>query len=664
MSAPRAVRVLATVFALAGALAARPIPSSAADPAAGTLREEGTRARLPRPPAPIVAALPAGADVERYLNIRSAGMPDWSASGRRLAFRTAITGQNQVWMVDRAGAWPTQVTFGTEPVGAFAWSPVDDDRLIFSRDVGGNERRQLYLADVATGAVRRLTTRDDVIHNWGGWSRDGRRIAYTANERNQAFFDVYVMDVESGVARRILERDGAMYGSGFTPDGTHYLAAEIRSSQDMDLWLLDADGTPAPRRLTPEDNAAAYGDAAWMPDGKSLLLMGNRDREFASRARLDVATGGLAYADSLAWDLEELALSDDGRMLATVVNEDGRGRLVVRDLRLRSADQAIRLPELPDGTVTDPVWSRDGTRLAFALSGPQHPSDVWVFDRTASTVTRWTDSWTAGIPRATFAASRLVHFDSFDGTRIAGFLYLPPGTSGPVPIVFSVHGGPEEQAKAVFSPLIQYFVQRGFGVYQPNVRGSTGYGRSFARLDDVGKRLDSVKDLTAAAQWLVAQGIAEPGRIAVSGGSYGGYMTLAALAFDPGTWACGVDIVGISDLRTFIANTGAWRRNLRAAEYGDPDKDGAAMDAASPIHRVADIRAPLMVIQGANDPRVPQSEADQMVAALRARGVTVDYLLYPDEGHGLAKLPNRITAYTKMADFFTTHLKPAVSATP
>jgi dipeptidyl aminopeptidase/acylaminoacyl peptidase len=640
---------------LVAALSLVPALALAADPAPGSLRKEGTQVRLPKPPGSLAAVV--APSVERYLNIRSAVTPELSASGRRLAFRTAITGQNQVWMIDRPGAWPTQVTFGTEPIGSFTWSPVDDDRMIFTRDVGGNERRQLYLADVATGDVRRLTTRDDVIHNWGGWSRDGRRITYSSNERNQAFFDVYVMDVESGVARRVLERDGSNYSAGFSPDGARVLVADLKTPSDVDLWLVDAEGTAAPRRLTPEGQRARYSDSAWMPDGASLWVTTDRGREFMSLARIDVATGVLAFRDSLSWDIADLALSEDGRMLATVVNEDGRGRLVVRDLRLRSADQAVPVPELPDGTVSDLAWSRDGTRLAFALSGPQHPSDAWVFDRTTKTVTRWTDSWTAGIPRESFVGSRVVHFDSFDGTRIAGFLYLPPGAAGrPVPILFNVHGGPESQAEAVFSPLIQYFVQRGFGVYSPNVRGSTGYGKSFAHLDDVGKRLDSVRDLASAAEWLVAQGIAEPGRIAVSGGSYGGYMTLAALAFHPEVWACGVDIVGISNLRTFIANTGAWRQSLRAAEYGDPEKDGAAMDAASPIHKVADIRAPLMVIQGANDPRVPQSEADQMVEAMRARGATVEYLLYPDEGHGLAKLPNRITAYTKMADFLAAHL--------
>ncbi len=647
------------VLRLVALLSLVPALALAADPAPGSLRAEGSRPRIPKPPGAVVAA--SAPSVERYLNIRSAITPELSASGKRLAFRTGITGQNQVWMLDRAGGWPTQVTFGTEPVGSFSWSPVEEDVLIFTRDIGGNERRQLYLANVASGDVRRLTTRDDVIHNWGGWSRDGRRITYSSNERNQAFFDVYVMDVGTGVAKRVLERDGANYSAGFSPDGTHVLVADVKTPSDTDLWLVDADGAAAPRRLTPEGRPARYSDGEWTPDGAGLWVVTDRDREFMSLARIDAATGALAFRDSLAWDIEDLALSDDGRMLATVVNEDGRGRLVVRDLRLRSADQSIRLPELPDGTVSDLAWSRDGARLTFSLSGPQHPSDAWVFDRATNTVTRWTDSWTAGIPRESFVGSRLVHFDSFDGTRIAGFLYLPPGAEGrPVPIVFSVHGGPEEQAKAVFSPLIQYFVQRGLGVYQPNVRGSTGYGKSFSHLDDVGKRLDSVRDLAAAADWLVAQGIAEKGRIAVSGGSYGGYMTLAALAFHPDKWACGVDIVGISNLRTFIANTGAWRRNLRTPEYGDPDKDGAVMDAASPIHRVADIRAPLMVIQGANDPRVPQSEADQMVEAMRARGATVEYLLYPDEGHGLAKLPNRISAYTKMADFYAEHLlRPA-----
>ncbi len=662
------MRTVLLALLLASALPACAASAPAADPnaAPGSLREEGSRARIPRPPGAITASADAPS-VERYLNIRSALTPAFSASGRKLAFRTAITGQNQVWMLEKAGGWPVQLTFGNEPVSGFAWSPVDDDRLVFFRDVGGNERRQIHLLDVATGETRRLTSRDDVIHTFGGWSMDGRFLAWSSNERQQAAFDLYVMELATGRVRRILERDATLVGMGFAPDGKSYLAGLVHTPSWVDLWLVDLADTAAVRRLTPEGVQAKVTGASFTPDGKTVRIVTDRDREFLNRATIDRASGAFAYADSLAWDVETTATTDDGRFLAVVVNENGRGRLGVQDLRARSADRRVALPTLPDGTVSALAWSKDGTKLAFALSGPQHPSDVWVWDRGTNTMTRWTDSWTGGVPRASFVGSRLVEFDSFDGTRIAGYLYLPPGAEGkPVPVVFSVHGGPEEQSQATFSPLVQYFVRRGLGVYLPNVRGSTGYGKAFTKLDDVGKRLDSVRDLDAAAAWLVAQGIADPARIAVSGGSYGGYMTLAALAFHPDRFACGVSIVGISNLRTVLASTGAWRRHLRAAEYGDPEKDGAAIDAVSPIHRVDAIRSPLLVIQGANDPRVPQSESDQMVEALRKRGAPVEYLLYPDEGHGLAKLPNRITGYTRMADFFAEHLlaPPRADATP
>ncbi len=633
---------------------------------AQSMRSRATQVTLPKPPVP----QPVTAErfeVERYLNIRAATDPDLSPSGATVAFLTNVTGQNQVWRIPATGGWPDQVTFGQEPVSNYAWSPVSEDRIVFSRDVGGNERRQLHLADVATGSVRRLTTTDDAIHNWGGWSRDGRRIAFTSNARNQAFFDLYVMDVETGASTIVWQRDGSLFGGGFSPDGRSYLAVEFSSTSNQDLYLIDLSGGSEPALLTPHEGNARYGQLRWMPDSKGFWLVSDEGREFLNPAFYDVAQRRMTFRDSLDWDVESLALSDDGRYLACIVNQDGYGRLWLKDLRRRSATQAIPSPVLPDGVVQEPVFARDGSKLAFRLHGPQNPSDIWLYDLKSRTARQITHASTAGIPRETFMPSELVHYPTSDGRTISGFLYRPPDAAGrPVPIVINVHGGPEEQSQATFSALTQYFVRRGFGVFYPNVRGSTGYGKSFSDLDDVGKRLDSVRDLAEGAEWLMAQGYALPGRVAVTGGSYGGYMTLAALAFHPDLWACGVDLVGISNLRTFLANTGSWRRAIRAAEYGDPERDGAVLDAASPIHKVGNIKAPLMVIQGANDPRVPQSEADQMVEAIREAGGSVEYLLFPDEGHGLARLPNRIKGYTQMADFLEKHLlaPPAAAKTP
>ncbi|MGH7726377.1 MAG: S9 family peptidase [Candidatus Eiseniibacteriota bacterium] len=649
------------VRAAAGVVVACAVALSGSTPVvAQSMKARATQVKLPKTPVPQSASASSERfDVERYLNIREARSPDLSPSGASVAFLTNITGTNQVWRIAATGGWPEQVTFGSEPVDNVMWSPVSEDRLIFSRDVGGNERRQFLLADLATGSERRLTTRDDVIHNWGGWSRDGKRIAYTSNERNQAYFDLYVMDVETATPKLVWQRDGSLFGGGFSPDGRRYLVLEFSTPSNQNVYLADLEAGGEPVLLTPHEGNARYTQLRWAADGRGFWLVSDEGREFLNPAYYDLSTRKMSFRDTIEWDVERLTLSDDGRYLAWVVNEDGYGRLHLKDLRLRSATQAIPVPELPDGVIFEPVFARDGSKLAFRLSGPTSPSNVWIYDLKLKKARQLTQSSTAGIPAGTFVRSTLLRYPTSDGKQISGFFYRPLDAGNrPVSVVITVHGGPESQSEATFSGLTQYYVNRGFGVFYPNVRGSTGYGKAFTHLDDVEKRLDSVRDLAEGAKWLVEQGYALPGRVAVTGGSYGGYMTLAALAFHPDLWACGVDVVGISNLRTFIANTGSWRQSLRAAEYGDPEKDGAAMDAASPIHRVQDIRAPLLVIQGANDPRVPKSEADQMVEAIKKRGGVVEYLLFPDEGHGLAKLPNRIKGYTRAADFLEQYLLP------
>jgi dipeptidyl aminopeptidase/acylaminoacyl peptidase len=297
-------------------------------------------------------------------------------------------------------------------------------------------------------------------------------------------------------------------------------------------------------------------------------------------------------------------------------------------------------------------FSHDGKRLVFTFSSPIEPANVYSLDLASRQLTRVTEPTLAGVDPKTFVQPSLIHYPTFDGKQIPAFYFEPKGVTRP-PAIISVHGGPESQTRAQFSSLIQYFLNRGYAVLAPNVRGSTGYGRTYTHLDDVLLRMDSVKDLEYANRWLSERA----GKIAVMGGSYGGYMTLAAVAFQPERWAAGVDIVGISNFISFLNNTGSYRRALRIAEYGDPVKDEAFLKEVSPFFHVDKIKAPMLIIQGANDPRVPQSESDQIVASLEGRSLPVDYLLYKDEGHGLAKLANRVDAYTKVVAFLDRHLK-------
>jgi dipeptidyl aminopeptidase/acylaminoacyl peptidase len=301
-------------------------------------------------------------------------------------------------------------------------------------------------------------------------------------------------------------------------------------------------------------------------------------------------------------------------------------------------------------------WSQDGSRLAITFGSSEDATDVWVWDRDNGVVLRATQSSLGGIPRASLVVPSLVHYPTFDGREIPAFLYLPKGERSKLPVIIDVHGGPEGQSRPLFNPVAQYFVGRGYGVLSPNVRGSTGYGYEYQSLDDVQLRMDSVKDLQHAALWLRESGIADPQRIVVMGGSYGGFMVLSAITTYPDLWAAAVDIVGIANFVTFLENTGPWRRKLREAEYGSLENDRKFLTQISPIHHADRITAPLFVVHGANDPRVPIGETEQIVGALRARHVPVEYLRFEDEGHGLVKRTNRLVAYPAIARFLDEHL--------
>jgi len=605
----------------------------------------------------------------RYLNIRSAYGPSFSPDGEHVAFLTDITGVPQVWRIATSGGWPDQLTFFEERCGFVAYSPTDD-QMVFGMDAGGNERQQLFLLSGDGQIIRPLTEEPDAIHAFGGWSHDGRRIAWTANRRDVRHFDVYVQDVTTGEVTCVWQTEGMNEVSGWSPDDRQLLVVRSHSSFDQDLYLLDL-ASGVVRHLTPHQGQVRYGSVSWAPDGRGLYLVSDRGRDFLALAYLDLTAGpeagGHAPLRFLAmpeWDVEAVVVSPDGRHLAYLTNVEGYGELAVLDV---ASGRSLPLPALPGGVLDPPHlyrWGRrlafscDGRRLALALSSPRHNPDVWTIDLEAATATQLTRSSRAGIPQDSFAEPELVRYRSFDGLEIPAFLYLPPGAArdGRLPVIVEVHGGPEAQRRPEFNPVYQFFINRGYAIFAPNVRGSTGYGLTYTHLDDVEKRMDSVADLAYGARWLADSGIADPQRIAVMGGSYGGFMVLAALTAYPDLWAAGVDIVGIANFVTFLENTGPWRRHLREAEYGSLADDRAFLESISPIHHVDKIRAPLIVILGANDPRVPVGEAEQIVEALRARGVPVEYLRYEDEGHGLVKLKNRLDAYPKMADFLDRHL--------
>lgn len=587
--------------------------------------------------------------------IRSAYGPTFGYDDQTLYYLSTFSGMPQVWSLDDRAPWPRQLTFFADRIMHVSASP-REGLLCISADTGGNERAQLYLLDSDGFILREITQDPDHIYHFGGWSRDGQTITYSSNRRNQRHFDLYLYDLKTDTHRTIHTSNYTNYAVGFRPDGKAVLLSRHYTNMSNDLFLLNVE-TGDITLLTPHEGEAAFRAPRFSPDGKHLYLLSDWESEFMRVARIDLDTQTWTWLTEDQWDAETLTMTQDGHRLAYTKNEEGCSKLYIYDLTGDQPEQLENLPALPKGVIADAVWNRQGTELALTVSSPRHATEVWQLNIEEKTVQRLTYASISGVPQETFVEPELIHYPSFDGLSIPAFYYRPQQVQGPYPVVVYVHGGPESQSRASFNSILQFFTHRGFAVFVPNVRGSSGYGRTWIHLDDVRKRMDSVADLAKGVDWLIEHGEADQEAIAVMGGSYGGFMVLAALTHYPELWAAGVDIVGISNLRTFIENTSPYRRHLRESEYGTIEEDGEFFDQISPIHHIDKITAPLMVIHGANDPRVPVSEAEQIVDALRQRNHPIEYLRYEDEGHGIVKLHNRIDAYGKMADFLDKWIK-------
>jgi dipeptidyl aminopeptidase/acylaminoacyl peptidase len=592
----------------------------------------------------------------RYLKIRGAWGASWSPDGLRVSFLTEITGVPQVWEISsEAGGWPEQLTFHEERVSGAEYSPTEN-KILFGMDAGGNERLQLFL--LADGGVTDLTRAPEAIHYSGGFSPDGSRVVYTATRRNGTDFDVFVQKVgaDGGEPEAVWEPGGYHTVAGWGWDGSSLIVSRHHSNVNNDLYQLDLRSSEA-RPLTPHEGDARFSAANVTPDGESIYLATDLDGDFVRLARLDLSTLNLTYLTPDDRDVESVELSRDGRYLVASRNVEGYSDVLLFNGRGRRMPD----PVFPEGIVGGFAFSPDSKRLAFTLTAPKRNPDLWVVDLPDGQSRRLTRSSTAGIPLRRFRRPGLVRYPTFDGREVPALFYELENGPDDTPVVVNVHGGPESQSRPAFAPVTQYLLHRGYAVFFPNVRGSTGYGKTYTHLDDVRLRMDSVKDLAHAAYWLRERG---HDRVAVMGGSYGGFMVLAALTEYPELWSAGVNIVGIANLVTFLEYTGSYRRRLREPEYGSLEEDREFLESISPIHKADKIAAPLMVIHGKNDPRVPVGEAEQIVESVRGNGGAVEYLLYEDEGHGLAKLKNRLDAYPKIAAFLDRHLAAGGRAHP
>jgi dipeptidyl aminopeptidase/acylaminoacyl peptidase len=567
--------------------------------------------------------------------MRQAVPLSFAPDGTRLLVGSNLESTQQLYALPARGGSLERLTNEDEPVSGFF---LPDGRILVEIDAGGNERGQLYvLAD--GGGLEPLVVDPRFVHRtpYAG----GNVLAYSTNRRNGVEFDIVAHDLTTG-DEQVFELGGNCSVAGVSPDG-RWIAVDRAGerSGDNDLHLCDVQ-TGDVTHLTPHDEAAEFYSPAWL--GETTVVTTNDERDTFAIAR-----DGVFVCES-SWDLDCCA-DNAGRSLLVLANEDGYSRLTLHDPQTFEARDEVTLPGR--GVVEHPVFSPDGSLLVFSFSSPIEPHDVYLYDLDARELTRLTTSPRA-VDTATLVEPTLHRYTSFDGESVPVFLFEPEG-DGPFPVVVTVHGGPESQwlpwFAPNFAPLTQYLVSHGYAVAAPNVRGSTGYGKRYEHLDDVEKRLDSVRDLASLHEWLSARPEIDGSRSVVYGRSYGGYMVLAALAFQPELWAAGIECVGISSLVTFLENTSPYRRGVREREYGSLEHDRELLIAASPMTHIDAIRAPLFIQHGRNDPRVPVGESEHIAGVLRANGVECELLIFEDEGHTVEKLANRIEMFERAAAF-------------
>jgi dipeptidyl aminopeptidase/acylaminoacyl peptidase len=583
--------------------------------------------------------------VDRYSNFRGATLDSWDPVKREILISTRFADTNQIHLVKMPGGARTQLTFFADRVAGASYPPTKNDSFVFSKDVGGGEFYQLYRYDVSSGDVTLLT--DGKSRNTDAvWSHAGDWLVYGSTRRDGNDVDLWEIEPANPKTDHLLTQlqGGGWQALDWSPDANKILAAEFISANETYLWIVDAKSGEK-TLITPKGGAEkiAYNGGRFSKDGKGIFVTTDKGSEFQRLAYVDFATKEHSYLTSnIPWDVDEFDLSDDGNTIAFVVDEDGFGVLHLLDTRTRNEKS---VPSLPKGVISGVRWHKNNRDLAFNLSSARSSSDVFSLDVQTGKVERWTFSETGGLNTSDFPEAELIHWKSWDGRTISGFLYRPPAQfTGKRPVIINIHGGPEGQFRPSFPGRWDYYMNElGVAMIAPNVRGSTGYGKTFLALDNGFLREGSYQDINTLLDWIQTQPQLDSGRVLVTGGSYGGFMTLAVATNYNNRICCSVDVVGPSNLVTFLEHTSGYRQDLRRVEYGDErdPKMRAFLEQIAPYHKAKNITKPLFVVAGKNDPRVPASESEQMVNIVRQNGTPVWWLMAKDEGHGFAKKKNQ-----------------------
>ena len=599
--------------------------------------------------------------LEQFMAYRrfSAGLA-FTPDGEHVLFVSNLSGQFNLWRVPAEGGWPDQLSAFTDDTVRLMGVSSRDGTVAFCADHDGDEFHQIYLLEPGGGWPEKITDAPDVQHYVGGdcFSPDGTKLAFAANARTPTDMEVWIRDLDTGEIQSLFGEGKYSFPAGWSPDGTKLVALDFRNNSDSTLHLIDLESGEAPE-VTPHEEDGLYLPGPWAADGSGFYLLSDEGREFRGLAFYDVNTGSWDWVETPEADIEEVGISRDGRVLAWLVNENGWDMLKVRELQ---TGRDLPDPDLPRGArphltgFQPPVAvSADGARVAVILSGPRRPGEVWVVDTESGESHAVTESRIGGLREEDLVDVDLISYPSFDGRQIPAWLYRPEA-EGKVPVVLAIHGGPEAQERALYNPLYQYLLSRGIAVMATNIRGSTGYGKSYQRLIQRDWGGGDLKDWDHAVRWLHEQDWVDPDRIGVWGGSYGGFAVLTCVTRLPDYWAAAVDIFGPSNLISFAkAVPPTWRRMMKRF-VGDPEEDADLLRERSPMTYIENATTPMLVIQGAKDPRVVQAESDQLVDKLRSLGREVEYVVFDDEGHGFTKRQNELKAHGASAAWLKRHL--------
>ena len=582
--------------------------------------------------------------------------PSFSPNGETVAFISNMNGIPQIWTIPREGGWPTLITSLDDPIGSVAWSP-SGKWLSFSMAPGGGMNQQIYIIRPDGSEIRLLTDGGNETNRLGNWTSDGRKLMMSSNRRLPTAMDAYLVDMENMELELISKSKGIGSFSDITTDGKYAILNRLESRGSNDLFLIETQ-TGQEQIVTDHKGPGTF-FGQFSSSEREIYVGFNKNRNLVAFGKIKITKKGKPgpieiLVERSDAELESFKLNNDATLAALIWNVSGRNELTFFDLQKHQViNNTI---SLPSEIVRGIDFSKNGKWLAVELSGATTPRDIWILNTETYQFRQLTFSPHAGVDLKTLIAPTLVHFSAHDGLKLTGWLYHPQSSYEPGPIVLSFHGGPEGQERPRFRSDYQALLAQGISILAPNVRGSSGFGKKFVNLDNGELRFNGIKDIKSCVEYVISSGIADPQRIGIMGGSYGGYMVMAGLAYYPDLISVGANLFGVVNFETFFANTEPWMAAISTIEYGDPVTQKDLLKSLSPIHMVDQVRAPTIVLHGANDTNVPVVEAEQVVENLKKRGVPVEYILFPDEGHGFRKTINRIRSTSSIVNWFVKFL--------